>query len=143
MADGTAAACACGAAEPEDAGGALRPVSDTDPDFSGIIRYEREVVLDGDAPGAVFVAEHVEDVCRMEVNGRPVGILLMPPYQFDLKDALKRGSNRLVVEVATTPARDQANYPAAPFDFSYEAVAATGMYGKVQLLYAAAAEKDR
>ena len=62
---------------------------------------------------------------------------------FDLKDALKRGSNRLVVEVATTPARDQANYPAAPFDFSYEAVAATGMYGKVQLLYAAAAEKDR
>ena len=156
-ADGTAAACACGAAEPENeggalrsdgttaasAGGALRPVSDTDPAFSGIIRYEREVVLDKDAAGAVFVAEHVEDVCRMEVNGRPVGILLTPPYQFDLKDALKRGSNRLVVEVATTPARDQANYPAAPFDFSYEAVAATGMYGKVQLLYAAAAEKDR
>jgi hypothetical protein len=48
---------------------------------------------------------------------------------------LQAGRNVIEVEVATTPARDQLNYPQPPFDFSYEALEPTGMFGKVTLYY--------
>ena len=69
------------------------------------------------------------------MNGNTAGVCLTPPYQFDIKDLLQNGRNELMVEVATTPQRDQANYPQAPFDFTYETIEATGMYGAVRLLY--------
>jgi hypothetical protein len=119
----------------DKSGCALTPVSSRLPAFSGTICYEKDIFLDQECGRAVFCAEHIGEVCRLKVNGIPAGIRLTPPYQFELKELLKKGGNTLMIEVASTPARDQVNYPMAPFDFTYEAVEATGMYGNIQLLY--------
>jgi hypothetical protein len=37
--------------------------------------------------------------------------------------------------VATTPAREQMNYPQPPFDFSHSALEPTGMYGNIRLYF--------
>lgn len=42
----------------------------------------------------------------MFLNGKNLGIQLVPPFTYTLSDYLKDGKNKLVIEVATTAARD-------------------------------------
>ena len=111
----------------------LQAVSDKDPSFAGVIRYEKTVFLE-EAPGrAVFCAEHVYDVMKLSVNGTDVRYCLAPPWQIPVSGLLRAGENRICVEVATTPARDQLRLPQPPFDFQYDAMDPTGMFGAVAL----------
>lgn len=119
----------------DESGSRLAPVSDRLDAFSGMIRYEKVIRFNAAPDRAVFAAENIGEVCKMEVNDVSAGVCLTPPYQFDLTGLLRGGENKIVVEVATTPARDQVNYPMAPFDFTYETVEATGMFGDVVLMY--------
>ncbi len=119
----------------DESGSRLAPVSDRLDAFSGMIRYEKVIRFNAAPDRAVFAAENIGEVCKMEVNDVSAGVCLTPPYQFDLTGLLGGGENKIVVEVATTPARDQVNYPMAPFDFTYETVEATGMFGDVVLMY--------
>lgn len=111
----------------------LEPVSDTDPFFAGVIRYEKTFVQEQLPKEAYVKAEHVYEMMKVTVNGQQAGICLMPPYQVSVGAYLKEGENTLQIEVATTPARDQLTYPQPPFDFSHEALEPTGMFGKVSL----------
>lgn len=111
----------------------LQPISDSDASFAGIIRYEKTVTLDCKPAKAYLKAEQVYEVMRVTVNGTPAGDCLTPPYQLEIGRYLHEGENTLVIEVATTPARDQMNYPMPPFDFSHEALEPTGMFGSVKL----------
>ena len=111
----------------------LTPVSDTDPVFAGVIRYEKTITLEEAPKTAVLHAEHVYDVMRLIVNGTQVQYCLAPPYQIPVNGLLKAGENRISIEVATTPARDQLRLPQPPFDFQYDAMDPTGMFGKVGL----------
>ena len=121
-----------------DAPDALTPISDRLPNFSGLIRYSRTVEL-AEEPGlALLCAGHVYEALRVTVNGETAGLRLTPPYQVELTGLLHKGSNTLCVEVASTPARDQLNYPSPPFDFSYEALEPTGLFGSVVLRMAEA-----
>ncbi len=113
--------------------GPLSPVSDTLPNFSGLIRYTRELTLDTVPELALLCAEQVYEVMRVSVNGETAGLRLTPPYQLPVTGLLRPGKNTLCIEVAATPARDQLNYPSPPFDFSYEALEPTGMFGRVEL----------
>jgi hypothetical protein len=45
---------------------------------------------------------HVEVVARVKVNGQDCGIAWKPPYQVDVTQALRPGSNTLEIEVANT-----------------------------------------
>lgn len=112
----------------------LEPFSDRFPFFSGIIRYEKTVTLAQIPVEAYIRAEEVYDVCKVVVNGQDAGVSLIPPYQKSVTGLLREGENKFVLEVATTPAREQMTFPAPPFDFSYEAMDPTGMYGKITLL---------
>ncbi len=111
----------------------LKAISDTDPVFAGVIRYEKTVLLENAPDTAVFCAEHVYDVMKLSVNGSEVQYCLAPPYQIPVTGLLHKGENRICVEVATTPARDQLRLPQPPFDFQYDAMDPTGMFGKVDL----------
>ncbi len=111
----------------------LQPVSDSDPAFSGVIRYEKTVTLPAAAAEAYLQAENVYEVMTVKVNGRETGSRLAPPYAVPL-GPLPAGESTITVEVATTPVRDQMNYPQPPFDFSHEALEPTGMFGRIQLL---------
>ena len=111
----------------------LVPVSDVKPDFSGIIRYTRSFELDQVPEKAYFKAEQVFEVMQVQVNGEDAGGCIRPPYQAELTGKLKKGTNVIVVEVANTPARDQAHYPAPPFDFQHDTLEPSGMYGTISL----------
>lgn len=112
----------------------LVPVSDLEPQFSGIIRYTKEFKLDQIPEKAYFFAENVYEVMKLYINGEEVGKCLTPPYQMEV-DHLQEGKNIMVVEAANTPGRDQLNYPMPPFDFSHEPLEPSGMFGKVELYY--------
>lgn len=111
----------------------LVPVSDLEPDFSGIIRYTGEFELEEIPRKVYFKAEHVYEVMRVWVNGEPAGSRLVPPYQLEIQKYLQPGRNTVVAEVANTPGRDQSNYPSAPFDFQHEPLEPSGMFGEVTL----------
>ena len=53
----------------------LEAVSDTDPLFAGLIRYEKSIELKSSPEKAFFCAEHVYDVMRLNVNGEPEAAL--------------------------------------------------------------------
>ena len=111
----------------------LVSISDEDPTFAGVIRYEKTVTLDKAPKKAVLCAEHVYDVMKLNINGMQVQYCLAPPYQIPVNGLLREGENRICIEVATTPARDQLRIPQPPFDFQYDAMDPTGMFGKVGL----------
>jgi hypothetical protein len=120
---------------PEETMELLSPISEAHPNLSCRIRYRKEFDLPEKPKAAFFHAEQVYEVMSVRVNGKEAGCALTPPYQTELGDSLQAGRNVIEVEVATTPARDQLNYPQPPFDFSYEALEPTGMFGKVTLYY--------
>ena len=113
----------------------LKPVSDERPAFSGLIRYQTEIELDAIPEEAWFTAEQVFETLRLTVNGFEPGIRLAPPYAVEITGLLRPGKNVIIAEVATTPARDQMNYPQPPFDFYHEALEPTGMFGKTEIYY--------
>lgn len=111
----------------------LAPISDEKPTFSGIIRYEKTINLDEVPTQAVIKAEHVYEMMKVIVNGEEAGVHLFPPYQAEISKCLKLGKNTIVIEVATTPAREMLEIPQPPFDFSHEALEPSGMFGKIEL----------
>lgn len=111
----------------------LVPISELDFTFSGIIRYQKNISLSQRPKQAVLYAEHVYNVMRVFVNGSLAGSRLTPPYQMDVSGYLREGENTISIEVATTLERDQLCCPAEPFDFTYEALEPTGVFGKVAL----------
>ncbi len=111
----------------------LEPVSDENPSFAGIIRYEKTVNLEKIPAKAVLRAEHVYEMMKIAVNGQETAVRIFPPYQAEIGRYLKQGENTIMIEVATTPARDMLAIPQPPFDFSYEAMEPAGMFGKVEL----------
>lgn len=112
----------------------LVEVSETHPTFAGVIRYEKTVNIDSKPELAFLKAAQVYENMRVYVNDVEVGFVLTPPYQIEISDALKAGENKIVIEVLTTPSRDQMVREGAPFDFTYEAMEATGMVGPVEIL---------
>ena len=111
----------------------LEPISFTEPTFSGIIRYESEAELEEMPTEAYLYAEHVYEVMKVIVNENEVGKCIRPPYQMNITNYLKTGKNKIVIEVATTPAREQLNGMRPPFDFCHETLEPTGMYGDVKI----------
>jgi len=111
----------------------LNPISDTDPCFSGTIRYKKDVQIAVKPSEAYLAAEQVYEVMRVLVNGAEAGTVLAPPYQVSIGQFLREGSNTIEIEVATTPARDAASYPQPPFDFFHEALEPTGLCGSVRI----------
>lgn len=111
----------------------LVPISGQYPSFSGIIRYRKKLFLDSVPVHACIKAENIYELMRVTVNGVEAGIRLAPPYQLPLDGKLQQGENEIIIEVTTTPARDQLNYPKPPFDFLYEPLEATGMFGNISL----------
>lgn len=112
----------------------LNPVSCEDPKFSGVIRYEKTFRLTRKPERAVIRFEHVYEVMTLWVNEVKAGICIRPPYQMEIGHLLKEGENAICVEVATTPARDQLNYPEPPFVMSHTAMEPTGIVGEVELM---------
>lgn len=74
--------------------------------FSGIASYHNEFDVSADrlGPGRRIVLDlgEVRFVAEVYLNGQSLGILWKPPFQIEITDAVRAGTNRLVVEVANT-----------------------------------------
>jgi hypothetical protein len=89
------------------------------PEFSGFVRYERELTLAG-RQGVLMEIEDAHEGVELFVNGTSAGIQIVPPFEFDITELVVDGTNRLVIEVATTLERQvgrrgliaQRRYPA-------------------------------
>ena len=71
--------------------------------FSGTATYSKTVAIPGSAltPGAHYWLDlgDVRDVAEVAVNGKSLGIQWKTPYKVDVTDALKPGSNQIVIQV--------------------------------------------
>ena len=113
----------------------LTAISDQQPNFSGRMLYRKEFRLDTLPEYAAFRAQDVYEVMTVRVNGQEAGFRITPPYEVEVTGCLRTGSNVIEVEVASTPARDQLNFPMPPFDFCHEALEPAGMIGTAELIY--------
>lgn len=77
------------------------------PSFTGTFRYELEFEWNAQ-PSAVFLdLGAVFEVAEVWLNDERVGLKICPPYDWDISDYIKQGSNRLVIEVTNTLGKEQ------------------------------------
>lgn len=112
----------------------LEPISNKNTKFSGIIRYEKEIILDKAISVMNWKAENVYECARIYVDGKLGGVQLIPPYEIKLEGDWKPGIHKLTIEISTNMAREQMLYPEPPFRLVYDALEPTGMFGKIQLI---------
>ncbi|MBR6322029.1 MAG: hypothetical protein IKR59_04085, partial [Lachnospiraceae bacterium] len=108
-----------------------------EPKFSGLVRYEKKLVIDGAVSKTVLGITDAYEGVEVFVNGTSLGIQVVPFYSFDLTPFLKEGENEIVIEVATTLEREAVDYPsrwAAMGVQMPEITVPSGISGKVILL---------
>ena len=72
--------------------------------FSGTAEYHHDFTLsDGEAAsGSVLLeVETVGEIASVVLNGQDCGVLWTPPFRVDVTAAVRAGTNRLVIRVAT------------------------------------------
>lgn len=110
----------------------LKPVSADDPEFSGIMRYERTVDLPADRKRLFFVPQYIYEVAEVFVNGKSAGKRVTPSYEWDITELCTEGKNQIAVEVANTPTRDTLKNPGI-FGPAREILEPSGMFGTVMI----------
>ncbi len=81
-----------------------------EPEFSGFVRYRNSFSAGRDDKIYLEITDAHEGV-EVFLNGKSLGIQIVPPYCFDLTAALSDGKNELFIEVATTLERENSNIP--------------------------------
>jgi hypothetical protein len=106
------------------------------PEFSGFVRYETEFVLDKIKPLLLEISNAAEGV-EVFVNGRSVGIQIVPPFCFDLSGFVQVGENMLAIETATTLERERYANMTNPMEKARagEPSSCSGITGIVKLKY--------
>lgn len=112
----------------------LEPISNIKPKFSGIIKYEKNVLVEDDIKNAYLDIEFVYEAIELWINDKYVGRKICEPYVFELEKYIEKGNNKITIEVATTLHRDMLNYEECPFEAN-EPFDPTGMFGKVIIKY--------
>jgi hypothetical protein len=75
------------------------------PRFSGTLRYEFDLEISEAAGGYVLDLGAVYESAEAWVNGVPLGVRICPPYRFRGTEPLRKGKNRITVEVVNTLAK--------------------------------------
>ncbi|MDD5522738.1 MAG: glycosyl hydrolase [Kiritimatiellae bacterium] len=72
--------------------------------FSGTAVYTTEFMMQPFASNACIELDlgSVEVIAKVNINGKPAGVLWAPPFQVDITHAVKPGVNRLTVDVTST-----------------------------------------
>ena len=69
--------------------------------FSGFIRYEKKLELNKNKKTVLQISDAYEGV-EVFLNGKSLGIQVVPEFIYDLSDGIVEGQNEIVIEVATT-----------------------------------------
>lgn len=104
------------------------------PKFSGWVRYENKIRLNGAARTVLTISDAYEGV-EVFVNGASAGVQVVPTYRFDISGLVKEGDNEIVIEVSTTLERERAakNQTMAEKLMRNKVLAPTGITGAVNV----------
>ena len=72
------------------------------PDFSGFICYEKEFEYGSLTGKEILTIEDAYEGVEVFINEQNAGMVICPPYQFEIGNLLQKGKNYIHIEVATT-----------------------------------------
>ena len=107
-----------------------------EPEFSGFVRYENRFVGEAAATYILEISDAYEGV-EVFLNGKSLGIQIVPSYRYELSSYVKDGENEIAIEVATTLERETAKYPNPYAKYIGQEVkpsSFSGITGEVRLL---------
>jgi hypothetical protein len=69
--------------------------------YSGIATYKKTIEIDKLTDKSYYIdLGVVNDMARVKLNGKDIGVIWCAPWRIDISDALKEGKNELEIEVA-------------------------------------------
>ena len=69
--------------------------------YSGIATYKKTIQIEGLKDKSYFIdLGVVNDIARVKLNGKDMGVIWCAPWRIDISSALKEGTNELEIEVA-------------------------------------------
>ncbi|WP_127493318.1 glycosylhydrolase-like jelly roll fold domain-containing protein [Paenibacillus glycanilyticus] len=80
------------------------------PRFSGTFRYEMEFEWNEASEQVILELGEVYETAEVWLNGEQAGVRICPPYRLEISGLLKKGVNKLVIEVTNTLAKDQRDF---------------------------------
>nr|WP_275983992.1 glycosylhydrolase-like jelly roll fold domain-containing protein [Paenibacillus hamazuiensis] len=83
------------------------------PRFTGTFRYETEFEWNGPANQAHLDLGEVYETAEVWMNGEHAGVRICPPYRLEINGLIRKGKNKLVIEVTNTLAKDQRDFLSA------------------------------
>ncbi|MFB5678321.1 glycosylhydrolase-like jelly roll fold domain-containing protein [Paenibacillus terreus] len=91
---------------------ALKNMSGPDclPRFTGTFRYETEFEWNESANQALLDLGEVYETAEVWLNDEQIGVRICPPYRLEINGPLKKGKNKLVIEVTNTLVKDQRDF---------------------------------
>lgn len=103
------------------------------PEFSGFVKYESTFLAKKEGQYSLHITEAYEGV-EVFLNGKNLGIQIVPEFRYDLTPYVRLGENQIVIEVATTLEREMAKYPNM-FGQLEKSSAMSGITGEVKLFW--------
>lgn len=98
------------------------------PRFTGTFRYETELEWNESGSQALLDLGEVYETAEVWLNNEHVGLRIYPPYHIEI-NGLKKGRNKLVIEVTNTLAKDQRDFLS-----SFAQQEPSGLIGPVRLI---------
>lgn len=83
------------------------------PRFTGTFRYETEFEWNESAKQALLALGEAYETAEVWLNGEHAGVRICPPYRFEIDGLIRKGKNKLVIEVTNTLVKDQRDYLSA------------------------------
>lgn len=105
-------------------------LAEEEPYFSGIVRYENAFHAKCGQQIYLEITDAYEGV-EVLLNEKSLGIQVVPPFIYNMKDGIKEGENHLRIEVATTLEREMALRDEIPKE---EITCGSGITGEVYMV---------
>ncbi|MET3547068.1 hypothetical protein ABID47_003684 [Paenibacillus favisporus] len=100
------------------------------PRFSGTFRYEIEFEWNESTKQVLLDLGEVYETAEVWLNGEQAGVRICPPYTFEIHGMIRKGTNKLVVEVTNTLVKEQRDFLS-----SFAQQEPSGLIGPVRFCY--------
>ncbi|WP_261301585.1 glycosylhydrolase-like jelly roll fold domain-containing protein [Paenibacillus andongensis] len=99
------------------------------PRFTGTFRYETEFEWNESGNQALLDLGEVYETAEVWINGEEAGVRICPPYRIEIDGLIKKGKNKLVIEVTNTLVKEQPDFLSA-----YAQQEPSGLIGPVRVI---------
>ena len=97
--------------------------------YSGGVKYSKVINVKKKGKRVVLDLGDVDATCGVSVNGKPVDVLLSPPYKLDITGFVKKGQNKIDVLVYSSLSNHYQTIPSP-----YKGTPRAGLIGPVRMI---------